>query len=385
MNNQKEFYDEFKDLDFDLTLIKIINEDYYEKINSELIKKIISEKLIEIYFSSDQVILDLVSGKILQHLKNNSEILSYLKGTKRIINFVESIKTEMPKWKTTKSSKQLNLFESEDDKNVEDTQEKSGDDKNEKDNTKKSEDNKKSNKDISTEKFKEIKKCMDDLVDCVNYMCDIEITLGLKPLDVKIMKMKAKNLLELLDPSDPIISNLPKLDLPNEAKTINYENEGQYIGEIKNGLRHGKGKMTYDNGNIYSGDWMNDVFHGKGTYQKTNGQSSSGDWENGYLIKGRIVFMEGLLNNEEYIGELIYSFFGYPVPHGKGTYFYINGDKYVGEFVDYKKEGKGIFTWANGDSYCGQWENDEYHGEGILKKDGIIKDGYWDKGEFMGN
>ena len=45
---------------------------------------------------------------------------------------------------------------------------------------------------------------------------------------------------------------------------------------------------------------MNDVFHGKGTYQKTNGQSSSGDWENGYLIKGRIVFMEGLLNNEEY-------------------------------------------------------------------------------------
>ena len=85
MNNQKEFYDEFKDLDFDLTLIKIINEDYYEKINSELIKKIISEKLIEIYFSSDQVILDLVSGKILQHLKNNSEILSYLKDTKRIL------------------------------------------------------------------------------------------------------------------------------------------------------------------------------------------------------------------------------------------------------------------------------------------------------------
>ena len=48
MNNQKELDDEFKDLDFDLTLIKIINEDYYEKINLELIKKIISEKLIEI-------------------------------------------------------------------------------------------------------------------------------------------------------------------------------------------------------------------------------------------------------------------------------------------------------------------------------------------------
>ena len=284
MNNQKEFYDEFKDLDFDLTLIKIINEDYYEKINSELIKKIISEKLIEIYFSSDQVILDLVSGKILQHLKNNSEILSYLKGTKRIINFVESIKREMPKWKTTKSSKQLNLFESEDDK--------------------------------------------------------------------------------------------------NKAKTINYANDDQYLGEIKNGLRNGKGKMTYSNGNIYSGDWIDDVFHGKGTYLKPNGQSMSGDWENGYLIRGQIIFFKNVLGEEKYIGEVVYSFFGYPVPHGMGAYFCMNGDKYVGEFVDYKKEGKGTFTWANGDSYCGYWHDDEFHGKGILNKDGIIKEGNWINGEF---
>ena len=298
MNNQKEFYDEFKDLDFDLTLIKIINEDYYEKINSELIKKIISEKLIEIYFSSDQVILDLVSGKILQHLKNNSEILSYLKGTKRIINFVESIKREMPKWKKTRSSKQLNLFESEDDKNVEDTQEKSEDDK-------------------------------------------------------------------------------------NEVKTINIENEGRYIGEIKNGLRHGKGKMIYNNGNIYEGNWLNDLFDGKGNYlHKKYGQNTSGDWENGYLIRGQIIFFKGVMGEEKYIGDVVYSFFGYPVPHGTGAYFYMNGDKYVGEFVDYKKEGKGTFTWANGDSYCGYWKDDEYHGKGILNKDGVIKEGNWINGEL---
>ena len=301
MNNQKEFYDEFKDLDFDLTLIKIINEDYYEKINSELIKKIISEKLIEIYFSSDQVILDLVSGKILQHLKNNSEILSYLKGTKRIINFVESIKTEMPKWKSTTSIKQLNLFESEDDKNVEDTQEKSEDDK-------------------------------------------------------------------------------------NEVKTINIENEGRYIGEIKNGLRHGKGKMIYNNGNIYEGNWLNDLFDGKGNYlHKKYGQNTSGDWENGYLIRGQIIFFKGVMGEEKYIGDVVYSFFGYPVPHGMGAYFYMNGDKYVGEFVDYKREGKGTFTWANGDSYCGFWQDDEYHGNGILNKDGVIKEGNWINGELEDN
>ena len=113
MNNQKELDDEFKDLDFDLTLIKIINEDYYEKLNSKLLKKIISEKLIKINFSKDQAILDLVSLEILKHLKNNSGILSYLKGTKGIINFIETMKTIMPKWKSTTSIKQLKLFDAE--------------------------------------------------------------------------------------------------------------------------------------------------------------------------------------------------------------------------------------------------------------------------------
>jgi hypothetical protein len=65
-----------------------------------------------------------------------------------------------------------------------------------------------------------------------------------------------------------------------------------------------------------------------------------------------------------------------------GAYFYMNGDKYVGEFVDYKKEGKGTFTWANGDSYCGYWQDDEYHGKGILNKDGVIKEGNWINGEL---
>ena len=80
-------------------------------------------------------------------------------------------------------------------------------------------------------------------------------------------------------------------------------------------------------------------------------------------------------------------FFGSKVTQGTGEKGYEGLlDLYTGSGSQQnKKEGKGIFTWANGDSYCGQWENDEYHGKGILKKDGIIKDGYWDKGDFIEN
>ena len=378
MTNKKNLKEEFKDLDFDLTLIKIINEDDYETLDLKDFTILISEKLIKMYYSRDQEILNNVSEKILNHIKDNSGILSYIKGTRRVINFVETLKNYLPKWKSDINIKQLELFEKKDDSI----------DKKEEDNIEDDKNiiikpEKKQIKDISSKQIKEIKKSMEELVDCVDYMWDIEISMGLKPLDVKIMIMKAKNLLEVLDPNDPIVSNLPKLNFSSEVKTINYENEGEYIGEIKNGLRHGKGKMTYDNGNIYSGEWVNDLFEGKGTYLIPNGQSSKGEWENGYLIKGEIIYIKGVINDEKYIGELVYSFLGYPVPHGMGAYFYINGDKYVGEFVDYKKEGKGTFTWANGDSYCGYWQNDNYHGKGILNKNGIIRDGNWVEGKFV--
>ena len=49
-----------------------------------------------------------------------------------------------------------------------------------------------------------------------------------------------------------------------------------YIGEYKDGLRHGKGTLYYLNGDIkYEGDFVNDKFEGNG----------KGYWEDGeYLI-----------------------------------------------------------------------------------------------------
>ena len=42
---------------------------------------------------------------------------------------------------------------------------------------------------------------------------------------------------------------------------FNFDNGEYYIGQSKNGLRHGKGTEYYSNGKIkYKGDWINDKF-----------------------------------------------------------------------------------------------------------------------------
>ena len=42
---------------------------------------------------------------------------------------------------------------------------------------------------------------------------------------------------------------------------------------------------------------------------------------------------------------------------GKGTFYWANGDKYVGDFVNNMFNGKGTFTFKNGRKIKGQWVN----------------------------
>ena len=84
--------------------------------------------------------------------------------------------------------------------------------------------------------------------------------------------------------------------------------------------------------------------------------------------------------------------------NGHGTYFYKNGSKYVGSWVDDVKCGDGIATftyqniskrecilgimyYANGDVYNGAWANDKWNGHGVLK----TSDGKQIEGDFVDN
>lgn len=45
--------------------------------------------------------------------------------------------------------------------------------------------------------------------------------------------------------------------------------------------------------------------------------------------------------------------------HGKGTFYYTNGDKYVGDWKDDVQDGKGIYYFQNGERYEGDYANGE--------------------------
>ena len=143
--------------------------------------------------------------------------------------------------------------------------------------------------------------------------------------------------------------------LPNNKGRLEYaykEIDYIYVGEFKNGLKHGKGKLfSKDNKFKYEGDFIMDKFQGYGTLIN-NGDIYNGEFEEGLFKKGKINYNNGDMFN----GELI------------------NGQKKFGEF---------IFNGGNS-KYKGYFENDKFSGEGILINDinnnekeekGIFKDG----------
>ena len=69
-----------------------------------------------------------------------------------------------------------------------------------------------------------------------------------------------------------------------------------------------------------------------------------------------------------------------------GTYSWYDGDKYVGEWKDDKKNGQGTYISANGEKYIGELKNGKLNGYAIrYSSDGsILKEGIWKDDKFIG-
>ena len=52
---------------------------------------------------------------------------------------------------------------------------------------------------------------------------------------------------------------------------------------------------------------------------------------------------------------------------GRGTYKWIDGREFIGEWKDNNMHGYGVYTWKDGEEYDGQWKNGLFHGKGTKK------------------
>ena len=111
----------------------------------------------------------------------------------------------------------------------------------------------------------------------------------------------------------------------------------------------------------------------KGTYLFVNGDKYEGEWKNGKANgQGTKTWASG----GKYKGE-----WKFAKQHGQGTETWPEGDKYVGEYQYGKFHGQGTYTWPSGNKYVGEFKNDKHHGQGTYTS----ADGLKHVGEYRNN
>ena len=69
---------------------------------------------------------------------------------------------------------------------------------------------------------------------------------------------------------------------------------------------------------------------------------------------------------------------------GSGEFTWLDGKKYVGQYVDDKKEGYGVFTWPDNRQYNGYWKNGYHHGKGFyINSKSVLREGEWIEGKLI--
>lgn len=131
-----------------------------------------------------------------------------------------------------------------------------------------------------------------------------------------------------------------------------------YLGQVRTGtdIKHGRGSLLqkFFDGTcvLFQGYWRNGIKEGRGRVISTIGNVYEGEWKNGQC-------------------------------EGKGIYIYGPGDdrlRYEGDFVNNWMNGRGTLYFRDGSKYVGQMENEVRHGYGkmIYNKGVRVVYGMWE-------
>ena len=161
---------------------------------------------------------------------------------------------------------------------------------------------------------------------------------------------------------------LPESSLP-KCKGTDYDNwtncQGtreekglKYVGEFKDGKRHGKGKafpIEPEQGNKWSFLIVNGI------------------WENNFIIKEYPFLLPECKGTDSS-----------QWTNCQGTKIYDSGNKYIGQWSFGEYEYYGTFIWTDGASYVGQYIAGQKDGEGTFTyPSGEIEKGIWELGELV--
>jgi hypothetical protein len=113
-----------------------------------------------------------------------------------------------------------------------------------------------------------------------------------------------------------------------------------------------------------------------GTFTAPNGNKYVGEFRNGKRNgQGTYFFLaDNRFKGDKAVGE-----WKDDKMHGQGAYTNAIGNKYVGEIRNGKKNGQGTHTFAVGDKAAGEWKDDKMHGQGTYN---FAKTGNIYVGEF---
>ncbi|CAK0869166.1 unnamed protein product [Prorocentrum cordatum] len=154
----------------------------------------------------------------------------------------------------------------------------------------------------------------------------------------------------------------------------------KYVGQWRDGKRHGRGRLTYDpEGEAhYDGAWEDGQKHGFGCQVWPSGNRFEGQWKCGKMSgRGTMVWVDG---------GVVEKFVGYwedGHPHGEGTQTWCAPEgsgalssragvlpaqqmlnRYEGQWSNGLRNGKGLFCYANGARYAGEWADNVKQGTG---------------------